>query len=474
MLNQRWVGSTGYGKCSSIHETFDMLSQVLEQRKHYQNGSINLLARESRDPRFPVFRTAPQIVVPEIPMSLIPILYNNSGIVCIDSSGEAFRAGWVGSSGCGKSSSVHQMIEQLRLRQDYNVYIANDSQNETYTWNRPGNDFTGIYSRLNLYGTKFFPAKHRFEVDSIKPAFTCEGEKQPANKILWQLSFDDIISEPRFWPDILGITTDTVRRGLEIVVRKARKKKNIKFLIEAIEKSSLMTEGIKRNILSKITSTYEAGIIGEDKPLDFNCLFHGKVLALDTSEMVDEDYIGSKMAHIALPLKIIFDTQRMRRVSGKARRITVFTDEIDAIYSSTKNWNSAAMYEAKHAKRGRLNEICPLWASQRYSVVNRNLRNETSYLFVFNIVNRDERRTLLKDRNKDPRQYEPELENLRKFECIVFGAETGGANPFQLISLKTNNIFPAGYTAKGFALPPLSHHGKIITNQRREQNDDKK
>ncbi len=445
-----------------------MLSQLLEQRKIHGIGSINLLARESRDPKFPVIMTAPRLVIPEIPRSLIPILYNNSGIVCVDTSGEAFRAGWVGSSGCGKSSSIHQMIEQLILRQNYNVYIANDSQNETYTWNRQGSDFTGIYSRLNLYGTKFFPAKHRFEVDSIKPAFTCEGEKQSANKIMWQLSFDDIISEPRFWPDILGITTDTVRRGLEIVVKKARKKKNIKFLIEAIEENTLMTEGIKRNILSKITSTYDAGIIGEKKPLDFDCIFHGKVLSLDTSEMVDEDYVGSKMAHIALPIKIIFDTQRMRRVSGKSRRIVVFTDEIDSIYSSTKSWNSAALYEAKIAKRGRINDICPFWASQRYSVVNRNLRNETSYLFVFNIVNREERRTLLKDRNKDPREYEPALENLRKFECIVFGSETGGANQFQLISLKTNKIFPFGYTAKGFALPPLSHHGKIITGQRSE------
>ncbi len=235
-----------------------MLSQLLEQRKQYNTSTINLLARESCDPRFPVVRTTPTILVPDIPRSLVPILYNNSGIVCMDTSGEAFRAGWVGSSGSGKSSSVHQLIEQLRLRKNYNVYIANDSQNETYTWNRPGSDFTGIYSRLNLYGTKFFPVKYRFEVESVKPAFTCEGEKQPANKILWQLSFDDIISEPRFWPDILGITTDTVRRGLEIVVRKARKKKEIKYLIEAIEKSTLMTEGTKRNILSKITSTYEA------------------------------------------------------------------------------------------------------------------------------------------------------------------------------------------------------------------------
>ncbi len=194
------------------------------------------------------------------------------------------------------------------------------------------------------------------------------------------------------------------------------------------------------------------------------------MLALDTSEMVDEDYIGSKMAHIAMPIKFIFDTQRMRRVSGKATRILVFEDEIDSFYSSTKTWNSAAMYTAKIAKRGRINDICPLWASQRYSVVNRNLRNETSYLFVFNIVNREERRTLLKDRNKDPREYEFALENLRKFECIVFGSETGGANQFQLVSLKTNNIFPIGYTAKGFALPPLSHHGKI---ERREKNDDK-
>lgn len=446
-----------------------MLSPLLEQRKRHSIGSINLLARESCDPRFPKVTTTPQIVVPNIPRSLVPILYNNSGIVCMDTSGEAFRAGWVGSSGSGKSASVHQLIEQLRLRKDYNVYIANDSQNETYTWTRSGSDFTGIYSRLNLYGTEFFPARYRFEVESVKPAFTCEGEKQDRSKLMWQLSFDDIISEPRFWPDILGVTTDTVRRGLEVVVRKARKKKEIKYLVEAIQKSTLMTEGIKRNILSKITATYEAGIIGEKRPLDFNCLFHGKVLALDTSEMVDEDYIGSKMAHIAMPIKFIFDTQRMRRVQGKARRIAVFTDEIDSIYSSTKSWNSAAMYEAKIAKRGRINDICPLWASQRYSVVNRNLRNETSYLFVFNIVNREERRTLLKDRNKDPREYETALENLRKFECIVFGSETGGANPFQLVSLKTNNIFPIGYTVKGFALPPLSHHGKI----ERRENDGK-
>lgn len=439
-----------------------MLSQLLEQRKSHARSSINLLARDSCDPRFPVSKsTAPRIVAPDIPRNLIPILYNNSGIVCIDVSGEAFRAGWVGSSGSGKSSAIHQMIEQLRLRKNYNVYIANDSQNETYAWNLPGRDFTGIYSRLNLYGTAYFPAKYRFEVESVKPAFTCEGEKQGKEKILWQMSFEDIISEPHFWPDILGINTETVRRGLEIVVRKAHKKKGIKFLIDAIEKNTLMTDGTKRNILSKIASTYEAGIIGETRPLDFNCLFHGKVLALDTSEMVDEDFVGSKMAHIAMPIKFIFDTQRMRRVRGKARRIAIFEDEIDSIYSSTKSWNSAAMYTAKIAKRGRINEICPLWASQRYSVVNRNLRNETSYLFVFNIVNREERRTLLKDRNKDPREYEPALENLRKFECIAFGAETGGANPFQLVSLKSNNIFQIGYTAKGFALPPLSHHGKI-------------
>ena len=415
--------------------------------------------------------------IKEIP---IGIDHDNSKLICIPNKGDIGHTLFVGTTGSGKSYTLHSYICQL-YNYDNDIVLMNDWNNETYSWNLPTDErpFLRYLLPLNIK-PKPLPTVHLYPShqgcdDELRQIGGDEGIS--ANILMdWEkllikyneytsmyagMSFRNSLRYINFHQLAKCQSLEEIELMINQFMDKKEIPKNSKYMvqkiIEFIIKKEITNIGTKFPARWKVKKKSGSFITLEKELSPIMACVYARLIPEFSPRSMEGVQMSSDSKGSIIPMYMTYLINQIyeEKISDeyfKQRNLYIAIDEIGAIISK-----GVEMPIEEITARGRFKRIALLACNQLYSTFPKSVRENTSYVFCFGNSKR-ELNEMRKDNFVVPKEIEDELAiSMKKFECYVFHKK-----PLVAYDLETGRrtTLDSSYPTKIIVLPPTSKHSK--------------
>lgn len=402
----------------------------------------------------------------EIPDDEIPIMITEENeLLCIKLEKDVFHVGGVGSTGTGKTLSIHSLIDRIFWRTENKVAILNDSVNQCFTWRKPCTTpaWESVLARYNetprgLPVAVFVP-NHKNITD-----IPFEEQMAFREAISWEWMVHNWRAFLDGSPWELGMTEKYFTRFKNEFLKAYKLEDLQNFFYDKGD-----SKEIQKNSVDKINATLadmwakefidrSTKIVSkwqfktpedhfEEDPF-VGCLRVGFVPVLNTVNLKDQHYHPQYT-------KYKIDQVRHYQLSiptGKRKKMWLFIDEIGDIYKKGNEKTVAGRKLVETVTQGRNFQLGCMYTIQNYTQIDPEIRNNTGYFFCFKMKSAEEGRSIAKNLGFDKAVGES-LTSLPTGQCVLCSND----REFVLYTPYGERYRATG-AFRGEVLPPLSMH----------------
>lgn len=361
--------------------------------------------------------------VKPITIKELPILITDGGdLVCIPNSMDEPTIGVSGMKGKGKTHLLHSFLDRVHHYWDKDIFVGNDSMNETLTWNEPNQDTVQV-GQLGLLQETPKPMPMVYCAPMLSDQLDVSGYLNlslPAQEVFANPEKYFDLGKSRAYFNLISkeLQGKTKEEMIEFINNKKDLNINVRGKLIALL-SDLFSSGVLDtggNAVSNVRVAQGKQYLGEYSLIG-GLLRAGLIPSLLTGEILEKKLLFP--SYLAYWFNKVYDNQ-INDPYFKTRAVWAFVDELKDFYRYGDNALTDVI--DKIVRRGRPARFGFCYATQFYDKIPAEIRVNTTYTFTFGYKNSEQIRAVCGDHDLE-KYYEKIIRELSHFKVLACTSE---------------------------------------------------
>lgn len=391
--------------------------------------------------------------IKEEEISEIPILITDDGsIVCIPKLPEVFSICLIGINGTGKTNLGGFIIDNIFYSWKDYVAIVNDAQDETFSWSEP-NDYPDFILKLKRLGQVPYPLPIIYLLPNSDKFEVSPDLLSDKNYVKISIPFEDVINNIEKYIEDLGASGKYLEDKKEELLE-AETEQDCYDIIKTIgydeDRNKIKgMETVRNKLTVSFHNLFAEGILNLSDKTAFAKLITRYKVRNTNGEIIEKEFKGNpftavmkaqcipsfvtsnaytskhKDAIFSYFLDLLFLENSDKEGGMRGSRVCLWFDELTKIVNADRSKTSpeTEMSLLNISTRGRNHMIYLVYATQAYSDIPQNVRDQTKYAIVFRHKNRMTTKEIQGDYGVE-KSVVDDILTLKKFEAVALTTES--------------------------------------------------